>query len=69
MADIDKNNLNNDKSDDSVVGGVPDAADDMGLDEVMGSGAAGDAVSDGGGDALEGDVVEKTQEPKIVKKG
>lgn len=39
MADLDKNNkLNNeDKSDDSVVGGVPDMADDNGLDETLGN--------------------------------
>ena len=38
MADLDKNKLNNeDKSDDSVVGGVPDAADDKGLDETLGN--------------------------------
>ena len=36
MADIDLQNLNNeDKSDDARVGGVPDAADDRGLDETM----------------------------------
>jgi len=35
MADIDKKKLNNeDRSDDSVVGGVPDATDDKGLDEL-----------------------------------
>lgn len=40
MADLDKNKLNNDnedKSDDSVVGGVPDTADDKGLDETLGN--------------------------------
>jgi len=38
MADIDKKKLNDeDKSDDSVVGGVPDAADDKGLDETLGN--------------------------------
>ncbi|MDR3298030.1 MAG: DNA gyrase subunit A [Candidatus Nomurabacteria bacterium] len=38
MADIDKHKLNNeDKSDDSVVGGVPDTADDNGLDETLGN--------------------------------
>ncbi|MFV0485110.1 MAG: DNA gyrase subunit A [Candidatus Saccharimonadales bacterium] len=38
MADLDKNKLNKeDKSDDSVVGGVPDLADDKGLDETLGN--------------------------------
>lgn len=40
MADIDKNKLNNELPDEdntSVVGGVPDATDDKGLDETTGS--------------------------------
>ena len=38
MSDIDKKNLNNspDEPDESKVGGVPDSADDKGLDETMG---------------------------------